>query len=315
VIQKAMEMGYKQFAYASALIAAQREIAQPSPLLNADAPHEIALFSASFLGGSHFASLMLDSFQNQISQLGFTLSMHRVSDEHLKGLVLPLTFKQERVVAIICFEMFDRAYDEMLCQLGLPILFVDAPAKVGGHRLPADQLYMDNSSEICCLVNDMVAAGKRRIGFIGDYTHCQSFYERYSSFRLAMLSNEIPVEEHFVITENAKFEIREELARLDELPDLFLCANDFVALDALQALRSLGYDVPRDVWLAGFDDSGESRTCMPSLTTVHIHTQIMAYAAVELLRTRIQEPSLDFRTVHTETNLIYRDSTPLPSLS
>ena len=73
--------------------------------------------------------------------------------------------------------------------------------------------------------------------------------------------------------------------------------------------------MPRDVWLAGFDDSGESRTCMPSLTTVHIHTQIMAYAAVELLRTRIQEPSLDFRKVHTETNLIYRDSTPLPSLA
>jgi LacI family transcriptional regulator len=84
-----------------------------------------------------------------------------------------------------------------------------------------------------------------------------------------------------------------------------------VALDALQALRDLGYDVPTDVWLSGFDDSGESRTCMPALTTVHIHTQIMAYMAVELLRTRIIEPSLDYRQVYTETNLRYRDSTPL----
>jgi len=49
----------------------------------------------------------------------------------------------------------------------------------------------------------------------------------------------------------------------------------------------------------------------PSLTTVHIHTQIMAVTAMQLLLSRIEQPSLDYRTVHTETELIYRDSTKL----
>ena len=35
----------------------------------------------------------------------------------------------------------------------------------------------------------------------------------------------------------------------------------------------------------------------------------MAYSAVQLLTSRIKEPSLDFRRVYTETELIYRAST------
>ena len=309
IIQTAMDMGYKQFAYAQAMATAQREAA-PTTLADQFPVNEIALFSAKFLGGSHFASLMLDAFQNQITQLGFTLSMHRVSDDALAEQKLPPTFRPERVAAIICFEMFDRAYDEMLCNLDIPILFVDGPARVGGYSLPADTLTMGNFDGISQLMNRLFAAGKRRIGFIGVFDHCNSFYERYLAYRFAMMEVGEPVDEHLVIKQNVKAKIGECLDQLDELPEVFICANDFVALDALQALRDRGYDVPRDVWLAGFDDSGESRTCMPALTTVHIHTQIMAFSAVELLRTRMQEPSLDYRNVYTETNLIVRASTP-----
>jgi len=293
-------------------MAAQRSIAAGTPELGSiPQKHEIALFSTTFLGGSHFASLTLDSLQNQIASLGFTLGMHRVNHTHIETLTLPNTFRLQDTAAIVCFEMFDRAYDEMLCELGLPILFVDGPARENGYLLPADQLYMDNWTGIARLVHDMVTHGKTSIGFIGEPNHCNSFYERYTAFRLAMLLSGHDVPEQFCISSNHKMDILRALRTLPELPELFVCANDFVALDALQALRDLGYDVPRDVWLSGFDDSTESRTCTPRLTTVHIHTQAMAYSAVQLLRTRMEEPNLDHRQVYTDADLIYRESTPL----
>ena len=46
-----------------------------------------------------------------------------------------------------------------------------------------------------------------------------------------------------------------------------------------------------------------------ALTTVHIHTQTMALNAIHLLLTRMNESSLDYRTAHTTTELIFRDST------
>ena len=95
---------------------------------------------------------------------------------------------------------------------------------------------------------------------------------------------------------------------MKELPDLFICANDFVAIDAMQVLRDMGKGIPQDVMIAGFDDSVDSRLVDPQLTTVHIHSQIMAYSATQLLISRIEEPTLDYRTIYTETELIYRKS-------
>ena len=232
-----------------------------------------------------------------------------MTERDLRERRLPITFRQEQVRAIVCIEMFDRAYDEMVCELGLPVLFVDGPAKLGGFSLPADQLYMDNTTEIARFVSETLREGRRRIGFIGNYEHCQSFFERYLAFRGAMLMAGEPVEERYCIRHDHQNEIREKLAALDTLPDVFICANDFVAGDAMLALWALGKSVPEDVCILGFDDSTESRRSRPTMSTVHIHTQIMAFTAVQLLMNRIREPSLDYRTVYTQTDLICRDST------
>jgi len=308
ILQKAVEMGYKQFSYVSAVTAVAGKASgavQQSPGFQG----EIALFTTIFVDQSHFASLMLDKFQRELSQLGYTLNTHRVTPENLKNGTLPITFLPERTSAVICIEMFDFAYDEMICSLGLPVLFVDGPARRFGRTLNADQLYMDNTAGVIRFVYDMLDRGYKKLGFLGDYEHCQSFFERYAAFRGAMLMAGIEVEERFVIKANDPRNMQELLSALTEMPDAFLCANDFVALDAMQILSDRGLSVPKDVMLCGFDDSPESRTSKPSLTTIHIHTQVMAFSAVQLLMSRIKEPSLDYRFVHTQSDLIYRDST------
>ena len=308
ILEKAIEMGYKQFSYVNTLSRASSFSSTP------DRPEyqgEIALLTNAFLTNSHFASTMLDKFQREISQLGFTMNTHRVTENDLKEMRLPFTFRQEQVQAIICIEMFNQAYDEMVCGLGLPVLFVDTPAKFDGFTLPCDQLYMDNTEAITRFVNDMLAAGYKRIGFVGNYRHCQSFYERYAAFRMAMLMANVPVDEHFCFFSNHSDDFIESIASLDQLPDVFICANDFVAGDLIRGLFAIGKSVPEDVMILGFDDAPESRISRPMLSTVHIHTQIMAFTAVQLLLSRMKEPSLDYRVVHTETDLIYRDSTML----
>ena len=311
ILQKAVEMGYKQFSYAGSFAAVSSGSA-PAGGERPQAPAyqgEIALLTGSFLSYSHFASLMLDKFQREISQLGYTMNTHRVTKTELANKTLPITMNMDQIKAIMCIEMFDWDYDEMLCGLDIPILFVDGPAKRTGKSLPADQLYMDNTTEITRFVNDMLEKGFTKIGFVGDYDHCQSFFERYTAFYLAMLMAGQKVDKRFVIQPTSQEEYRKAIASMTELPDVFICANDFVALDLIQALEEFGKQVPEDVRICGFDDSAESRFSRPSLTTVHIHTQVIAYSAVHLLISRIKEPSLDYRTIHTETDLIYRDST------
>lgn len=308
ILQKAVEMGYKQFSYVgtlSGITAPGTGVAQRASGFHG----EIALLTKSYLGQSHFAHLMLDKFQQELAQLGYILSTHRVNQEDLDNHTLPITFVRERASAIVCIEMFDRTYNEMICGLGLPVLFVDSPTRRYGDPLRADLLLMDNTTGITKLVNEMLAAGRKKIGHIGDYDHCQSFYERYAAFRCAMMMEGVPVDEQCCIKTNHHREMHEALSSLSQLPDVFICANDFVAVEAIQALRELGKSVPEDVMICGFDDAPVSRMISPALTTIHIHTQIMAFSAAHLLMSRLEEPSLDYRVVHTETTLIHRDST------
>ena len=304
ILQKAAEMGYKQFSYINILSssAAMQEKKEKG---------EIALFCGNAIAPSHFASLMLDKLKMELSRMGYTLNIHRVEQDNYLNRSLPVTFSPGQAVAIVCVEMFDRAYDEKICSLGLPVLFVDGPSKRDGFDLPADQLYMDNTTAITRFVNEMLARGKRRIGFIGDYDHCQSFYERYSAFRCAMLMADVPVDDRFCLKTINQEKIARDLTSLTEFPDVFICANDFVADDAIYTLRKLGKAIPEDILFCGFDDSPNSRIMTPSLTTIHIHTQIMAIAAMQLLISRLESPDLNYRVVHTETELIYRDSTKI----
>ena len=119
--------------------------------------------------------------------------------EDLEALRLPFGIDPAQISAIVCMEMFDWDYDKMLCELGLPILFIDGPVRTGACSLPADQLYMDNSSEIGRLVSGMLERGIRKTGFVGDYMHCQSFHERYLGVYCTLLMQGIPVEDRFII--------------------------------------------------------------------------------------------------------------------
>lgn len=338
ILQKAIEMGYKQFSYVTlsgpSANPARAELTLSPEGGSTDAltspgvlPQTqgfggmIALFTTTPLGNSHFASTMIDKFQREISGLGYNLTMHRVSHTNLEQMTLPAAFNMEMTSGIICFEMFYPAYSDMLCGLGLPILFVDSPASICNSTLKADRLLMDNRSDIYAFVNEMVLRGKKRFGFVGEYLHCMSFFERYMAFREALTMLGIPCQEEYCLignnrsgnpypsSEDYQAYLMEQFQALKTLPDVFLCANDFVAIDVLQVFRKLGISVPDDVYLCGFDDSPESRVITPPLTTIHIHSQIMGFSAAHLLISRIREPSLNYRTIYTETSMIYREST------
>ena len=308
ILRKAAEMGYKQFACLP--LFQDDNKGYPLP----DGKREIAVLTTCFLSNSHFSSMMLDRFQSEIHHLHYCMTIYRISPAELKSCTLPASFDKDRTAGIICFEVFDYDYAQMLCSQGIPLLFVDTPVVDLRPQLRADRLYMDNRVEIQNFVRLMSQRGKKRIAYIGDVRHCQSFYERYMAYKEAMEWLGLGEYLQYCILEGEAYSnysqlVQERLQSFDRRPEVILCANDFVAMDVMRALQSLGYAVPDDVWICGFDDSQEASVMTPRLTSIHIHGQIMGFTAADLLMTRIKEPSLNYRTVYTETNLVLREST------
>ena len=317
VLRKAIEMGYKTFSYAGI----QGGIRPPmsGSLLNpaaADDPKkEIALITGAFLDASHFSSTMLDKFQYELSLIGYSLTMHRIMKEDYEKLQLPASFHPEHTAAIICVEVFNYSYCQMVCDLGLPVLLVDAPVSTYTSPLPADVVLMENTSGIYRIVKTAKQKGITKIGFVGQPLHCRSFFERFMAFREAMYLYTLPIDDHFCLTDvhehgpEYRDHLRKRIQDLESLPELFICVNDFVAIDLMVILREMGISCPDEIMLTGFDDSPESMIVTPPLTTCHIHSQIMGLSAVQVIVGRIRQPEMNCRTVHTETDLIYREST------
>ncbi|MEY8379884.1 LacI family DNA-binding transcriptional regulator [Ileibacterium valens] len=319
VIEKAKEMGYRQFSW----------ITTSSPNIRTSETHEkkaglqekkIILLSSCFLNDSHFSSPLLDKFKSEIAKAGYTMQLELLSDEDIKNKTLPIQFNRDQVAGIICFEIFDPEYAYMLCDQNIPILFVDTPVLSPAKPLNADRLYMENQTGLGAIIQSLVNKGKKTFGFVGEIHRCQSFMERYLTFRITLELAGYPADLQYSLTAHHsdpsrrsgvdyRVYLSEQIEKMNQLPEVFICANDFVAFDLINVLHSRGYCVPGDVLVAGFDDSPESKLISPNLTSVHIHTQIMGFSAADLILSRIDNPFLNYRTVYTETTPVWREST------
>ena len=74
--------------------------------------------------------------------------------------------------------------------------------------------------------------------------HCQSFYERFMGYRNTLYLLGLPYSETYCITGNKQGVVRPTaedykeyltdcFQNMKDMPEVFLCANDFVALDPL----------------------------------------------------------------------------------
>lgn len=75
----------------------------------------------------------------------------------------------------------------------------------------------------------------------------------------------------------------EHLKQKPKLPTAFFADNDMIALGAMKALQEMGYRIPEDVSIVGFDDLPFSEISNPPLTTLRVPKQEMGRLAVRKL--------------------------------
>lgn len=68
-----------------------------------------------------------------------------------------------------------------------------------------------------------------------------------------------------------------------DLPEAVVCANDYMAMSVIDALRERDISVPDQILVSGYDDIEESRYNHPALTTVRQPMDKMGYKAIEML--------------------------------
>ena len=296
VLDKARELGYSQ---------------------RAEDPGKgsIALLTQHKLLSHNFGAFFITSFTDQISRLGYTLKMYEISPGEIREKRLPPHLDLEETAGILVIELFARDYLELVCSLGKPTVFVDGFARAGRTLMRCDVVSMENLSSEMALVDRMLQNGARSIGFVGDIEHCNSFYERWLGCCTALyLAGQPMRRELCILDEDGEYYgdadwLLSRIRALPELPDGFACANDYLAIHLMAALKKLGLTVPGDVMLAGFDGSLEASVVEPSLSTARIPSAEIGRLAAAVLAERIRNPEQPFRWTYVKTTPIWGRST------
>ncbi|RCW49510.1 LacI family DNA-binding transcriptional regulator [Paenibacillus prosopidis] len=303
VISRAIELKYKQFAY------------METDTVTPKKPGNIALLTSSLPNNSHFGSLLLSGLEKRISAEGYNLSIHIIREAEINALSLPSNFEISKVDGIICIEMFDKSYSELINDLDIPTIFIDCAADIFYPVLKADVLLMENEHSTYFMTKKLIDNGYTHIGFVGDYNHCKSFNERWVGFNRALSVSNLKLDlDHCIVDEDRYFILESEwmdkqLDRMSTLPSAFICANDFVAIRVMKSLKNKNIHIPNDIVVCGFDDSPESRIVEPQLTTIHIFNNEMGITAAEMLLSRLKNPSKAFQITHVKTEPKFRAST------
>ncbi|MDG4821886.1 LacI family DNA-binding transcriptional regulator [Asanoa sp. WMMD1127] len=88
-----------------------------------------------------------------------------------------------------------------------------------------------------------------------------------------------------------------------------ICASDVIALGTIRAVRRLGKQVPDDISVIGFDDSGLMTCTDPPLTTIRQPIEMMGQAAVDILVNQIEGVGVNTDELLFEPELVVRGST------
>jgi LacI family transcriptional regulator len=228
--------------------------------------------------------------------------------------VLDATLSNPNVLGVIYATVYTRRVSPPAALSKVPTVLLNCyaselnlssvvPAEVAGGHTATDHL---------------LNAGHRRIGYINGEPWQDAARDRLKGYRTALATADLPFAPELVRegdwSSGTGFEQTLSLMREPNPPTAIFCANDLMALGALDAARELKLAVPRELSLVGYDDQDMARYTHPPLTTVLLPNYEMGRWAAEKLIAQARGAIVSNAVFKSECPLVSRDSVAAPFL-
>lgn len=157
----------------------------------------------------------------------------------------------------------------------------------------------------------LLANGYKNFAFVGNASaHSPEFFERYQGFTDALHAAGIQPADiaqcDAISTENAGDHAIRQIIRQGKPVDAVFCASDIIAIGVMRALHQLGYRIPADIAVMGFDDIPVASFATPALSTIQQDTSLAGEMLVDNLLRLINNEAIV--STHIQPKLIIRQS-------
>jgi len=197
-------------------------------------------------------------------------------------------------------------------ELGKPIVFVDS---IPFNR-KFDSICVDFKKPTNEILDYLFSLGHKEIAYVGGVAyrdkHADGFVDpREKYFTKRMIEENYYDERNVYIGEfnvNSGYELGKKVLKENKRITAIFAASDPIAIGITKAAKELGIKIPDEISLTGFDDISMADFISPTLTTVHVHTELMGSLSVSHLIDQIKNNRKIPIITYVPTHLILRES-------
>lgn len=263
------------------------------------------IIAERFTGG--FQSFYLNFYQ-KVSQLLEAYEYYGVlqilTEQDEESLNLPRIYHENRVDGFIVLGQISKEYVETLQNIETPIIFLD----FYDEHLDMDSVITDNFYGAYEITNYLMNSGHKDIAFVGNIYATSSIQDRFLGYYKSLLEHKIQLKQDYIINDRDEQGKFIELEFPKDMPTAFVCNCDQVAYNLINKLKELGYNVPEDFSVVGFDNDIFATISSPQITTVEVDVEEMASTAVEYILEKIKIDNREYGRVSIKGKIVYRES-------
>ena len=167
---------------------------------------------------------------------------------------------------------------------------------------------VDNAEGMGLAVSLLKELGHKKVGYLGSALEAYVYQQRYHAFFRAVQENGLTADEKL-----AGCDLRISVCLADHLPRLLaagctaiVCSHDILAQSVMERCAELGFRVPEDLSIIGFDDLPLCEQTRPPLTTIRQDRCDLGRSCFYALNSQMNRVPLSTFLLHTE--LIRRGS-------
>jgi DNA-binding LacI/PurR family transcriptional regulator len=248
------------------------------------------------------------SIEDRSRELGFNVMMCNTDNDAEKEKEYLSLLTRQRIDGIVVASAF-RSTDllEGLLEKGIPIALIASEIP----KLSIDTVTVDDYKGGYLATSYLLSLGHKRIAIIVE--NVRSNIPRLEAFRDAMEEAELPILDGYIIKTEAMiqkgYEGARQLLSLQERPTAIFACNDLLAAGVIQAAKEMGFNIPEDVSVIGFDNTVLSTTTSPMLTTVAQPVKEMGAKVIDLLTKEMQTSKPYKERLLLSPELMIRQST------
>jgi LacI family transcriptional regulator len=257
---------------------------------------------------NQFYSQVAAGIERVLGELGLTMLLAATRDDASREPRTVGAVLEHRVLALLLVPIGeDHAYLEHEAALGTPVVAVDRPAA----NVDVDSVVFDNAVGAANAVRSLIAAGHRRVAFVGSDRTIYTHRERLAGYRAALGEAGIQPRPAWIRTDapdagSAEHAARELLQQTDA-PTAIFAGNNLAAMGVLRALR----DRARPIGFIAFDDF-DLADMLGISVVAHDPDRMGSEAARLALSSQGDDPNRPSRQIVLPTRLIQRGSGEIP---